>query len=374
MPRLAHAAAVAAAVALLVALTVRVEGAVTREQVETAIRNGVRYLKEQQRADGSWVDLSEETPSGVTSLVTLALLTAGEPPNEPHVAKALDYLRGMTPERLGNTYSVGLQTMVFAAATPERDQLKIAANVAWLERAQIKPGERVNWAGSWTYTEFKTRFGDNSNTQYALLGLNAAAEVGVPVKPEVWTLARRYWEQQQHNDGSWAYTPDARTASTASMTCAGISSLVIAGLKRFQGQEYLSGSEIRDCGKGNVNVHLQRATDWLARNFYVGQNVPSGQQFKYYYLYGLERAGRLTGQRFFGSHDWYREGAQELVIRQDKIDGFWEGSQPYENNRDVTTSCSLPRKGRAPCSSTSSATARRVTGTTTRTTYGISST
>src|SRR4051812_7757158 len=55
-------------------------GAVTREQVERAIREGVRYLLSQQRDDGSWpeVDLSHRT--GCTSLATLALLTAGESP------------------------------------------------------------------------------------------------------------------------------------------------------------------------------------------------------------------------------------------------------------------------------------------------------
>ena len=41
---------------------------------------------------------------------------------------------------------------------------------------------------------------------------------------------------------------------------------------------------------------------------------------------GMERAGRLTGQRFFGDHDWYREGAEELVHTQDKLQGFWRGA------------------------------------------------
>jgi hypothetical protein len=45
----------------------------------------------------------------------------------------------------------------------------------------------------------KTRNSDNSNTHYALLGLNAAREVGVPVKPEVWALARRHWQQYPHS-------------------------------------------------------------------------------------------------------------------------------------------------------------------------------
>ena len=35
-----------------------------------------------------------------------------------------------------------------------------------------------------------------------------------------------------------------------------------------------------------------------------------------YYLYGVERAGRLSAQRFFGPHDWYREGAAYFVDGQ----------------------------------------------------------
>ena len=34
----------------------------TREEVERAIREGVRYLKNDQRADGSWVDVHGEVP------------------------------------------------------------------------------------------------------------------------------------------------------------------------------------------------------------------------------------------------------------------------------------------------------------------------
>jgi len=350
--RLASVFAVVAA-ASSAAMPPQARGAVTREQVENAIKRGVRFLKEHQRGDGSWADVDNDAHTGTTSLITLALLTAGEPASSPAVSKALDYLRNFSPEQLKSTYAVSLQTMAFASASPERDQLKIAAAVAWLERAQLKPGDRQQWPGSWSYSDSKSRPGDNSNTQYALLGLNAASEVGVPVRPEVWTLARRYWETSQHNDGSWSYTPDERAPSTASMTCAGISSLIITGMKRFQGQEFLNGDQIQNCGKGGFNVNLQRGTDWLARNFFVGQNAGNGQQWKYYYLYGLERAGRLTGQRFFGEHDWYREGAEELVHDQDPLGGFWRGilfesesnGPPY-----VATSFALLflAKGRAP--------------------------
>jgi hypothetical protein len=326
-------------------------GAVTRAEVERAIHDGVNYLKQQQRADGSWPDFDNEAHTGQSSLVTLALLTAGERVDSPHIAAALEFLRNFSPEQLKSTYAIALQTMVFAAADPDRDQLKIAANVRWLQDAQIKPGERVLWPGSWTYSGLKVHHGDNSNTQYALLGLNAASEVGVPVRADVWALARTYWERNQHNDGGWGYTPDSALMSSGSMTCAGISSLIITGLKRFQGQETLSGSLIQNCGKGGGNLNLERGLDWMGSHFAVGQNSGSGQQWRYYYLYGMERAGRLTGQRFFGGHDWYREGAEKLVHDQDKLQGFWQGAGPVEGQEPiVTTSFALLflAKGRAP--------------------------
>src|SRR5271157_1877501 len=259
-------------------------GAVTREDVERAIRDGLRYLKQEQRADGSWDEVSQPAKTGTTSLVTLAIWTAGEKPDSPSVRKALTHLRRFGPEDLRSTYAIALQTMVFAAAEPERDQLRIAANVSWLESAQIKPPRKP--PGCWTYNE-SPQGGDNSNTQYALLGLNAATEVGVPVKAEVWALARLYWENTQRRDGGWGYHAGDQF-STSSMTCAGVSSLVITGSKRFQGAEYLQGALIHNCGQGATSPSLQNAIDWLGANFSVGQNFPMGQQWKHYFLYGLD--------------------------------------------------------------------------------------
>jgi hypothetical protein len=339
---------VLALVAQLVA-PVAARAAVTREEVERAIREAVRFLKTQQRDDGSWADIEHDARTGMTSLVTLALLTAGEKPDSPAVRKAIALLRNFGPNDLRSTYAIALQTMVFAAAEPERDQLRIASNVSWLERAQIKPGDPVFWPGSWTYNDSKrTRPGDNSNTQYALLGLHAASEAGVPVKPEVWALARLYWERAQKRDGSWAYTPDSGN-STASMTCAGISSLIVSGLRIFRGAETLDGERIQNCGKGGINRSLQFGIDWLAAHFQVGQNFGNGQQWRFYYLYGLERAGRLAGVRFFGEHDWYRIGAEQLVHEQNKFSGFWRGAL-QEEERVLATSFALLflAKGRAP--------------------------
>ncbi len=272
------------------------------------------------------------------------------------MVRALDYLDDFSATDLGKTYSVGLQTMVFAAADPQRYKVKIAGNVAWLEGAQHKPGDHNPWPGSWSYDAQKTTQGDNSNTQYALLGLHAASEVGIPVKPEVWVLSRQYWEMAQRqggfDNGSWGYFPNDHQPATASMTCAGISSLVITGLRRYQGQEVLIGDQVRRCGEGGINPDLQRGIDWLAANFSVKENVGKGQLWKYYYLYGLERAGRLTGTRFFGNNDWYRLGAWHIINTndRDRLIGKWSTSQHTERDPNVTTSFVLLflSKGRSP--------------------------
>ncbi len=321
------------------------------EQVERAIQEGVQFLKAQQKPDGSWADVESESKTGATSLVTLALLASGEKPDSPPIQKTLAFLRGFGPNDLKSTYAISLQTMVLAAVEPARDQLRIVANVAWLERAQMKPGDNKPWPGSWSYTNLKrARPGDNSNTQFALLGLDAARDVGVPIDPAVWKLARSYWERAQKRDGSWAYTPDSNTA-TASMTCAGIANLVITrrGRARVQGHEFLQDGTIRNCGKGAVDSELQRGLDWLASHFRVDQNFGNGQQWRFYYLYGLERAGRLTGMRFSGQRDWYREGALELVQQHDKASGSWQGVL-IERETVLATSFALLflAKGRAP--------------------------
>ena len=85
-----------------------------------------------------------------------------------------------------------------------------------------------------TISTSRSHPGDNSNTQYALLGLNAASEAGVTVGPRSGRSRAAYFEPSQNRDGGWGYTPRHKQ-STASMTCAGISSLILTGLEAISG-------------------------------------------------------------------------------------------------------------------------------------------
>ncbi len=324
-----------------VAIAQEAQGDITAEAVRESIDKGIAYLRQQQKIDGSWDEYMAQ-PGGISALCTLALLNAGVEPSDPQMQRALAYLRKFKPEK---TYVTSLQTMVFARAEPQNDMLLINRNVKWLESTQIVEGARK---GAWSYPQGS---GDNSNSQFALLALSEAERVGVQVSDKTWRLARAYWEDCQNPDGSWGYYKNV--PGTGSMTCAGITSLVITADRIEPPDTKVTGEKIQCCVKGESESDkgVERALNWLGANFSVSRNpnYPGGL-WQLYYLYGLERAGRLTARRFIGKSDWYREGAKFLTDHQDKLSGFWSGTALAEEGRLVGTSFALLflSKGRWP--------------------------
>lgn len=323
-------------------LAAPVRADVTAEQVRQAIDRAIKYLKLQQKADGSFQPGYEQQRGGVTALCTLALLNAGVEADDEQVRRALDYLETIRPEK---TYVVSLQIMVFAKASPERYRNEIARRVAWLEKTQITQDET---RGSWSYPGLG-RKGDPSNSQFALLALHEAERLGIRADAQTWRLAKTYWEELQNPDGSWEYFPGQPTGS---MTCAGISSLVITSDRMREDVADLDGERIRCCPQTESDTDpIQKGLGWLGSNFAVGTNPGRGKMHLLYYLYGLERVGRLTARRFIGDHDWYREGAEALLrMKGDAVGGRWVGVGADEQNPLVATSFALLflSKGRRP--------------------------
>jgi hypothetical protein len=279
------------------------------------------------------------------------MINAGVPVTDPAMQRALNHVRSLGKPRM--VYSTSLITMFLCAAEPDKDASLIRMNVNWLERIQIKNGPQ---RGSWAYSERNIN-GDNSNSQFALLALHEAERAGVKIKESTWQLAREYWLSVQKTDGSWGYLKNE--PSTGSMTCAGIASLSIIAGKVHQGDAVvLPGGTVKCCGAQSDNEPLRRALDWLGKKFSVQRNPNpfSGLRANlnsahlYYYLYGVERVGRLSGNRFIGRHDWFREGAAFLIANQDKLSGFWRGDYHAEQNALVATSFALLflAKGRRP--------------------------
>ena len=307
--------------------TPRLSGQITDDQVRESLQAGVRYLLSKQQDDGSWVSEHARYPTGVTSLCTLALLNAGMTAKDEEIARALAYLRRHT--ELQHTYTRSLQTIVLCTAGSKKDLDHVQRNVAWLRDAQRK-GSAGDNAGSWSYGKSNPPSEDPSNAQFALLALYEAERFGVPVRDDTWRLAQDYWKRRQRADGSFSYRNDPKDPSTGSMTCAGIGSLIITAGQVGELDAVIKDGSVQCCQSNEASESIEKAFEWLGKHFSVRRNPTSRRldglpgMYHYYYLYALERVGRLAGRRFIGDHDWYREGAEALLELQDPLSGYWK--------------------------------------------------
>lgn len=321
--------------------------------VKEAIERGCKFLVSQQAAGGYWDVNRPGYRVGVTSLAVMALINSGMSPQEPAVRRGLEFLRKSDKDTglaHPETYQVALQIMALAAAKePGIDALRIGNLAKRLEEGQVK---RAEDAGGWDYgLSGSSGRTDLSNSQFAVLGLREAVEAGAVVSPETWKRAREYWERAQNGDGGWSYDPKGNSApSYGSMTVAGVSSLVICE-QMLRTDAGVAADGTPPCCQGtDPNEPLARGIRWLSNSFAIGHNPGGNNSWLLYYIYGVERAGRLSGLRFFGDHDWYRAGAAYLVALQNGISGHWVGGGDLEGHPTVGTSMALLflSKGLAP--------------------------
>jgi hypothetical protein len=336
---------------LLAAVVPAAHAEVTAAQVDEAIRTGTQYLlKRQDKATGSWTEYKGE-PGGLTALVTLALLNSGVSPKDPQVTQAIAYLKKIGEPK--QTYSTSLMIMAFCQADPATHQVEIGKLARWLEGNQIRDANNST-KGGWSYSSARGR-ADNSNTQFAMLALHEAERAGVKVSDQTWQLALNYWTQPGMQGPTGGYGYERGHPESGSMTCAAISSLIIARDRLHTGDAKVTDGRIECCGNQTPDDPLDNALTWMGRHFSVVRNPssePGGSvNWLLYYLYGMERVGRMSGQRFLGEHDWYREGSEHLVeMQKGTLNNSWQGVGFVENDPVIATSLALLflSKGRRP--------------------------
>jgi hypothetical protein len=322
----------------------------TVRQVNAAIDRGVQYVRSQHTKQRQWeglfLSIAAGQDGGVTALATLALLNCGATAQDREVASGLDYLRTVPPTA---TYPVGLQTMVFAEARQAKDRNLIQRNVDWLIRAAYRKNGRI---AGWHYQADPIMW-DGSNTQYALLGLYAGKQAGARIDPQVWEQLEQLYRERMKADGPttgyWTYQDDGPSFT---MTVAGVCGLLIAGMGLDASQQRLDPASgvAAACGRYRADDQLGRGLNWIGNHFAFAGAKRSKSTF--YNIYGIERVGRLSGLRFLGNKDWYREGCKELVSTQ-KPDGRWsrnDGTDNIDSTNVISTSFALLflSKGRTP--------------------------
>jgi hypothetical protein len=311
-------------------------------RVDGAIKKGLAHLKERIGKYGTINRRRSE------ELILWTFTHGGVAENDPDFDKLL---KTVLESPLEWTYNVSLQAMILEELDRVKYQLRIAqcaqflidnqcANGQWSygepdqfakdvptgavkksvasaggKPAKNPPGTRVkpkvvNTIAIKQMKKGPAR-GDNSNAQYAALGLRACHDAGIVLPPEVLQLAEQWWREGLGGDG-WGYL-SKNDSGYGSMTAGAVGALTIYLF--IQGRPWIKDKDV------------VTGMDWLANNFTVTKNPKTPEAggqggWQYYYLYALERAGIFFGTETFGAHEWYVEGAKFLLDQQ-KGDGSW---------------------------------------------------
>ncbi len=323
--------------------------------VQKAIDRGAQWLT-QQFKEG----FSDRKFSDPAELVVLTLAHCGVNLTDPTFAKGVAALEKVKPKW---TYRAALLSMALSEVNPRQYQSRIAHAAQWIVDTQLSGGEwgypgppegsylktdgvevapppaeegkpadapRAKWviARKIPATNYGTAKGDFSNTQFAILGLRAAAEAGVEVPKETWKGALDYLKAFQRKDGGWGYVIGGTQddGSYASLTCAGVCSAAIC-LHAFGAKDPKSDGLVT------------KGLSWLKKNLDVSVNAGMDtsatiqpRAWQYYHLYSLERAARVLGLAKVEGRAWYEEGAKWILAHQES-DGSWcdvgtSGPQP----------------------------------------------
>jgi hypothetical protein len=357
---------------LFVALLALQGPAVDQKNIDAAVARGVEWLKTAgspafaRETDGWHVPDSDE-------LVLWTFVHAGVSESDP---KFRGYFDKMLQAPLGRTYKAALQAMILEEVDRKTWQRRIGQCAQFLvdnicQNGQwgygdpvpgMPPGVASGGSGKpsvrsaggdpnaprvkpkvtkrlkITKTRDGSASGDNSNSQYAALGLRACEEAGVEIPKSVLTLARNWWVTTAVKDAEkgsvasgpggapqgWGYRINDGAEPYGSMTAGAVGALAI--------YDHLLGKDWR---KDPV---VQGGLAWLAGNYSVTANPGAKVHFgdggptaaRYYYLYALERAAILTENPLLGNKDWYLDGARVLLAAQG-ADGSWNKDSSGEN-------------------------------------------
>jgi squalene-hopene/tetraprenyl-beta-curcumene cyclase len=311
----------------------------TNELARKLTERGINFLRPRQDTKGGW---STQREPGITALVVTALLRSGQvAPGEPVVTKALAYLesfispKGGLSEAPHANYSTSIALLAFREA-----------NSKGRYDRTIKAGQEFLKTMQWDESEGKTRndafyggagYGgtnsrpDLSNTAFFI---DALRETGLPaddpnLQKAIVFVSRCQNMRSEFNDQLWAskindggfvytaanggrsmagQTPDGGLRSYASMTYAGLKSMIYAGLTRD-------------------DPRVKAALTYITQHYTLDENPGLGQQGLYYYYHTFAKTLTVLGESKLtdaagAAHDWRAELVTALAKRQEP-EGSW---------------------------------------------------
>jgi VWFA-related protein len=346
------------AAALLVVPAASAQQGPSDDEIKKAIEKGVNYLKSQQEPAGTWeYQFNHDHALGITALAGLALLENGVPRDDPVIRKADEVVhelairsnqtydislailflarvqqgaRGPNDElirRLGYRLSLGETEGMWSYLVPKENErsYQLRERYYGTRRRQLygsKPdgaaAPRADGAQGDADQpppkEKKQRLGgpgDNSNTQFALLGIWAASRHGLDADETLADIDRHFRDSQEA-DGTWGY--NVRGGGSPAMSCAGLIGLAIAASRPELAAKETAAAR---------GAALAADPAFRSGKSVVERDVRNiGPNYEVYDLWSLERLCVALGLKKVGGIDWYSRGAAELLDRQ-RPDGSW---------------------------------------------------
>ena len=260
---------------------------------------------------------------GRTALATFALLSAGVPRTNDQIKLALQYLEEV---KMPGTYARALRANVWALLLqgnlPRREKAKyrgrLHVDAKWLLEAMDPEGwyDYRQREGNRNDDVWRPP-GDNSCTQFGVLGMWACANAGLELPRSYWQAVQAHWLREQHASGGWAYGRGSNE-DRETMTVAGINSLyiVLDELHAQSGGLYQRFLGLRKSPEArSAEQRLLAATRKGLRWMETGMQPPGRGSWPGYRQFGLERLGLACGLKYIGGRDWYRIGAEVAVRR-----------------------------------------------------------
>jgi len=194
--------------------------------VDKAVEKAVKHILSKAKQGGSFDGrYSTSYPMGYNALCLLAMLKGGINKKHDMVKQSLVFLQ---KQKINKTYGVGILLMALEAYyTPPKKKKQKKESSDW-RTTVVEPPQKpkpspqgrkwaqmlANWLvqaqihSAWTYSDSGHTSArnpiprrDNSNAQYALLGLLAAKRLGCKVPRQVFEKSLEYFLKMQETDG-----------------------------------------------------------------------------------------------------------------------------------------------------------------------------
>lgn len=326
---------------------------------QTLVKKATDFLRESQGDEGHW---TSATSPGISALVTFSLLENGVSRDDPMMARAIKHLESFVQKdggiyHPGSTHRNYETCIVLQAMNAANDDGKYAQVI---ERAS-KFLKGLQWDQGEGLESSDTGFGgagygrherpDLSNTTFLIEALKTAGvkEDDPAMKKALLFVSRCQNLESEYNttefaarvnDGGFYYTPAAGGTSQAGLTADG-------GLRSYASMTYAGLKSMIYAGLKADDPRVTAASRWIRENYTLDSNPGLGQQGLYYYYHTFARTLRVLEWKTVEDaqglkHDWRKE----LVTRLGRLqnpDGSWlnRTDRWYEGDPNLVTAYAL---------------------------------